>query len=223
MIPALLGRKIGMTRVFDDAGRQVPVTVVQAGPCSVTQVKAADGPDGYHAVQLGFEEAKPKHSTLPVIGHDAKAGVGPKRHHREVRLAEATDKAAGDTLDVSVFDGIRYVDITGTSKGKGTQGVMKRYNFGGQPATHGTERKHRSPGSIGGRATNRGFNGRPKKGLKMAGHMGHETVTTRNHPVVRIDAENGLILIKGALPGPNGGVLFIKKATTAKHNRTEAA
>lgn len=222
MTPALLGKKIGMTRVYNDAGQQVPVTVVQAGPCVVTQVKAADGPDGYHAVQLGYLEAKAKHSTFPLIGHAAKAGVAPQRHSREIRLAEATDKNPGDTLDVSVFEGIPYVDITGTSKGKGTQGVMKRYNFGGQPATHGTERKHRSPGSIGGRATNRGFNGRPKKGLRMAGRMGNETVTTRNHPVVRIDAENNLILIKGTLPGPNGGLLFIKKAKTAKI-REEAA
>ena len=216
MIPALLGKKIGMTRVYDADGRQVPVTVVQAGPCSVTQVKTADGPDGYFAVQLGFGEAKPKHSTFPLIGHDAKAGVGPKRHHREIRLAEASDKQAGDTVDVNVFDGIQFVDVTGTSKGKGTQGVMKRHNFGGMSATHGTERKHRHPGSIGGRATNRGFNGRPKKGLRMAGRMGNETVTTRNHAVVRVDTENNLLLIKGPLPGPNGGVLFIKKAVTAK-------
>jgi large subunit ribosomal protein L3 len=221
MIPALLGKKIGMTRVYDEQGRQVPVTVVEAGPCTVTQVKTADGPDGYFAVQLGYVDAKPKHSTFPLIGHDAKAGASPKRHHREIRLAEATDKTPGEQLDVNVFDGIRFVDITGTSKGKGTQGVMKRYNFGGQPATHGTERKHRSPGSIGGRATNRGFNGRPKKGLRMAGRMGNETVTTRNHPVVRVDPEHNLLLIKGALPGPNGGLLFIKKAKTAKHEKAE--
>ena len=222
MYPAILGRKIGMTRVYDEEGRQVPVTVIQAGPCSVTQVKTADSSDGYFAVQLGFEDAKAKHSTFPLIGHDAKAGVSAKRHHREVRLAEATDKQPGDVIDVSVFDGITNVDVTGVSKGKGTQGVMKRYNFGGQPATHGTERKHRSPGSIGGRATNRGFSGRPKKGLRMAGRMGNETVTTRNHPVVKVDVENNLILIKGTLPGPNGTILFVKKAKTAKI-REEAA
>ena len=216
MIPALLGKKIGMTRVYDDEGRQVPVTVVQAGPCVVTQVKASDGPDGYFAMQIGFADAKPKHSTIPLIGHDAKAGTGPKRHHRELRLAEASEKSVGDELTVGEFDGIQYVDVTGTSKGKGTAGVMKRHNFGGMSATHGTERMHRHGGSIGGRATNRGFNGRPKKGVRMSGRMGNETVTTRNHPLVRIDAENGLLLIKGALPGPNGGVLFIKKAKTAK-------
>ncbi len=216
MTPALLGKKVGMTRVYDAEGRQVPVTVVQAGPCIVSQVKAADGPDGYFAVQLGFEDAKPKHSTFGLIGHDAKAGSGPKRHHREIRLKEATDRSPGDTVDVSIFDGIQFVDVTGTSKGKGTQGVMKRHNFGGMSASHGTERMHRHGGSIGGRATNRGFNGRPKKGVRMAGRMGNETVTSRNHPVVRIDAENNLLLIKGPLPGPNGGVLFIKQAITAK-------
>ena len=216
MTPALLGKKIGMTRVYDADGKQVPVTVVQAGPCVVTQIKAADGPDGYHAVQIGFEDAKPKHSTFPVIGHDAKAGTTPKRHHRELRLKDATDKSAGETLDVGVFEGVQFVDVTGTSKGKGTQGVMKRYNFGGQPATHGTERKHRSPGSIGGRATNRGFNGRPKKGLRMAGHMGGDTVTTKGHALVKVDAESNVLLIKGPLPGPNGCVLFVKQAKTKK-------
>lgn len=216
MTPALLGKKIGMTRVYDAEGRQVPVTVIQAGPCVVTQVKTADGPDGYDAIQLGFLDAKPKHSTFGIMGHDGKAGVGPKRHHGEVRLAEAADKAPGDTVDVSVFDGVAFVDVTGTSKGKGTAGVIKRHNFGGMGASHGTERMHRHGGSIGGRSTNRGFSGRPKKGVRMPGRMGNETVTTRNHPVVRVDTENGLLLIKGPLPGPNGGLLFIKKAITAK-------
>src|SRR5690606_36682058 len=141
---------------------------------------------------------------------------GPKRHHREVRLTEATDKAPGDTVDVNIFDGIAFVDVTGTSKGKGTQGVMKRHNFGGMSATHGTERMHRHGGSIGGRSANRGTSGGPKKGIRMAGRMGNETVTSRNHPVVRIDPENNLLLIKGPLPGPNGGLLFIKQAITAK-------
>ncbi len=212
-----------MTRVYDDDGKQVPVTIIKAGPCSITQVKAEDTSDGYFAVQLGFEEAKAKHSTFPMIGHDAKAGVGPMRHHRELRLSEATDKATGDTIDVSVFEGVTNVDVTGVSKGKGTQGVMKRYNFGGQPATHGTERKHRSPGSIGGRATNRGFNGRPKKGLRMAGRMGNEQVTVMNHPVVRIDADNGLILVKGPVPGANGGLLFIKQSLASRNAKQEAA
>ena len=213
MTPALLGKKIGMTRVYVE-GKMLPVTVIEATPNRVTQVKSAEGADGYHAVQLGFEAAKPRNSTMPIIGHSAKSGGGPLRHFHEIRLKDATDKTAGEDVKVDIFEGVKYVDVTGTSKGKGFAGVMKRHNFGGQPASHGTERKHRSPGSIASRATNRGFSGRPKKGLKMSGHMGAETVTSRNHPVVKIDLEKNLILIKGALPGPNGGVLFIKKAIT---------
>jgi len=215
MTPALLGKKIGMTRVYDEKGSVIPVTVVLAGPCAVTQVKTVDS-DGYNAVQLGFGETKPKFSTFPLIGHAAKAGVGPQRHFAEIRSKEATDRKAGDTVDVTVFEGVQYVDVCGTSKGKGTAGVMKRHHFGGQPASHGTERKHRSPGSLASRATWRGQSGKPKKGVRMAGHMGMDRVTVRNHPLVKIDAENNLLLIKGALPGPNGGLLFIRKALTAK-------
>ena len=215
MTPALLGKKLGMTRIYDEKGTIVPVTVVQAGPCAITQVKT-DATDGYNAVQLGFDEVKAKFSTFPLIGHAAKAGVGPRRHFREIRLKDATDKAAGETVDVSIFDGVQYVDVVGTSKGKGTAGVMKRHGFGGQPATHGTERKHRSPGSLASRATWRGQSGKPKKGVRMAGHMGVDTVTTRNHPLVKLDRANNLLLIKGALPGPNGGLLFVRKAVTAK-------
>jgi large subunit ribosomal protein L3 len=215
MTPALLGKKLGMTRIYDEKGAIVPVTVVQAGPCAITQVKTADT-DGYNAVQLGFDEVKAKFSTFPLIGHAAKAGVGPRRHFREIRLKDATDKAAGETVDVSLFEGVQYVDVIGTSKGKGTAGVMKRHGFGGQPATHGTERKHRSPGSLASRATWRGQSGKPKKGVRMAGHMGMDTVTTRNHPLVKLDRANNLLLIKGALPGPNGGLLFVRKAVTAK-------
>ncbi len=216
MTPALLGKKIGMTRVYDEAGKMVPVTVVQAGPCVVTQVKTADSKDGYHAVQIGFDEIKPKFSTFPLIGHTAKAGVGPLRHFTEVRLKDATDRKAGDTLTVDQFEGITFVDVVGTSKGKGTAGVMKRHNFGGQPASHGCERKHRSPGSIASRATWRGQSGKPKKGVRMAGRMGMDRVTTRNHPLVKIDAAKNLLIIKGALPGPNGGLLFVRKSITAK-------
>jgi len=215
MTPALLGKKIGMTRVYDEKGSVIPVTVVLAGPCAVTQVKTVDS-DGYNAVQLGFEETKPRFSTFPLLGHTAKAGVGPRRHFAEIRSKEATDRKAGDIVNVSVFEGIQYVDVCGTSKGKGTAGVMKRHHFGGQPASHGTERKHRSPGSLASRATWRGQSGKPKKGVRMAGHMGMDRVTTRNHPLVKIDAENNLLLIKGALPGPNGGLLFIRKSLTAK-------
>src|SRR5947209_1832309 len=215
MTPALLGKKVGMTRVYDEKGTIVPVTVVQAGPCSVTQVKTVES-DGYNAVQLGFADCKARHSTQPLIGHAAKAGVGPKRHFREIRLKDVTDRKAGDTVTVGLFDGVQYVDVIGTSKGKGTAGVMKRHHFGGQPASHGTERKHRSPGSLASRATWRGQSGKPKKGVRMAGHMGMDQVTTRNHPLVKIDSENNLLLIKGALPGPNGGLLFVRKSITAR-------
>jgi large subunit ribosomal protein L3 len=215
MTPALLGKKIGTTRIYDDKGSIVPVTVVQAGPCAVTQVKTIDT-DGYYAVQLGFGDAKPRHSTMPLIGHAAKAGVAPKRHFREIRLKDATDKKPGDTVNVELFTDVQFVDVIGTSKGKGTAGVMKRHHFGGQCASHGTERKHRSPGSLASRATWRGQSGKPKKGVRMAGHMGMDQVTTRNHPLVKIDSENNLLLIKGALPGPNGGLLFVRKATTAR-------
>ena len=219
MTPALLGTKVGTTRVYDEKGAIVPVTVVKAGPCNVTQIKTADGKDKYNAVQLAFGEIKPKGSTFPMIGHTAKAGVGPRRHFAEIKLKDPTDKVLGDVIDVSIFEGVEYVDIVGTSKGKGTAGVMKRHHFGGQPASHGTERKHRSPGSIASRATNRGNSGKPKKGVRMAGHMGVDRVTTRNHPLVRVDKENNVLLIKGALPGPNGGLLFVRKAVTAKASK----
>jgi large subunit ribosomal protein L3 len=215
MTPALLGKKVGTTRIYDEKGAVVPVTVVQAGPCAVTQVKTVES-DGYNAVQLGFGEIKAKFSNFPLIGHTAKAGVGPRKYFREIRSKDATDKKPGDIVNVSVFEGVKYVDVVGTSKGKGTAGVMKRHHFGGQPASHGTERKHRSPGSLASRATWRGQSGKPKKGVRMAGHMGMDQVTTTNHPLVKIDAEQNLLLIKGALPGPNGALLFIRKATTAK-------
>ncbi|HEY7116088.1 MAG TPA: 50S ribosomal protein L3 [Tepidisphaeraceae bacterium] len=216
MTPALLGKKVGMTRVYDEKGTIVPVTVVQAEPNVITQVKTADGKDGYNAVQLGFREIKPKFSTFPLIAHVAKAGHAPRKHFAEIRLKEATDRKLGDMVNVSIFDGVKFVDVIGTSKGKGTAGVMKRHHFGGQPASHGTERKHRSPGSLASRATWRGQSGKPKKGVRMAGHMGMDRVTTRNHPLVKVDAERNLLLIKGALPGPNGSLLFIRKSITAR-------
>jgi len=221
MTPALLGKKVGMTRVYDAKGAVVPVTVVEVEPNVITQVKTADGKDGYHAVQLGYSECKPKFSTFPLIAHCAKAGTTPRRHFAEVRLKEATDKKLGETVNVSIFDGVQYVDVIGTSKGKGTAGVMKRHHFGGQPASHGTERKHRSPGSLASRATWRGQSGKPKKGVRMAGHMGMDQVTTRNHPLVKIDKDNNLLLIKGALPGPNGALLFVRKSVTAKVKAAE--
>jgi large subunit ribosomal protein L3 len=215
MTPALLGTKVGMTRIYDEKGSVVPVTVVLAGPCHVTQVKTVET-DGYSAVQLGFGFCKPKHSTYALMGHTGKAGLGPQRHFREIRLKEETTLTAGSQVGVELFNDVQYVDVIGTSKGKGTAGVMKRHHFGGQCASHGTERKHRSPGSIASRATWRGQSGKPKKGVRMAGHMGMDSVTTRNHPLVKVDKENHLLLIKGALPGPNGGLLFVRKAVTAK-------
>lgn len=221
MTPALLGRKVGMTRVYDQKGVMIPVTVVQAGPCDVTQVKAADGKDKYNAVQLAFEEIKPKASTFPLMGHSAKAGVGPRRHFAEISLKNKSDIALGAVVKVDIFNGVEYVDVIGTSKGKGFAGVMKRHHFGGQCASHGTERKHRSPGSIASHATWRGQCGKPKKGLRMAGHMGVDRVTTRNHPLVKIDGPNNLLIIKGALPGPNGALLFIRKSITARVKAAE--
>jgi large subunit ribosomal protein L3 len=220
MTPALLGRKVGMTRIYDDKGAVVPVTVVEAGPCAVTQVKTTES-DGYHAVQLGFGDIKAKFSTFGLIGHAAKAGSGPKKHFKEIKLKEATDKKLGDTVTAEIFGDVKYVDVIGVSKGKGTAGVMKRHHFGGQPASHGTERKHRSPGSIASRATWRGQCGKPKKGVRMAGHMGMDQVTTRNHPLVKVDAANNLLLIKGALPGPNGSLLFVRKSVTARIPKEE--
>jgi large subunit ribosomal protein L3 len=222
MTPALLGKKVGMTRVYNEKGFVVPVTVVQCEPNHVTQVKTVDS-DGYNSVQLGFKEIKAKFSSMALIGHCAKSGAPTKRHFKEIRLKDATDKTAGDTLTVELFDGVQYVDVIGTSKGKGTAGVMKRHHFGGQCASHGTERKHRSPGSLASRATWRGQSGKPKKGVRMAGHMGMDQVTTRNHPLVKIDKDNNLLLIKGALPGPNGALLFIRKSVTARVKAEEKA
>jgi large subunit ribosomal protein L3 len=216
MMPAILGKKIGMSQVYDARGVLHPVTVVQAGPCSVMQIKTAQA-DGYEAVQLGFDDVKPHRSTKPQIGHAAKSGSGPKRFCREVRLMEpAADVALGQAVTVAVFEGVAFVDVTGTSKGKGFQGVMKRHHFGGLPDSHGTERKHRSPGSIASHSSNRGTGGKPKRGKRMGGHMGAERSTSRNHKLIGIDKENNLLLIKGPLPGANGGLLFVKKSKTAR-------
>jgi large subunit ribosomal protein L3 len=216
MTPALLGKKVGMTRIYDEKGAIVPVTVVQCEPNVVTQVKAADGKDGYHAVQVGYRKVKAKFSNQPLIGHCAKCASEPLRHFAEIREKAAAGVEVGAALTVETFNDVKYVDVIGTSKGKGFAGVMKRHHFGGQPGSHGTERKHRSPGSICSHASNRGHTGKPKKGLRMGGHMGAEQVTTRNHPLVRVDATNNILLIKGALPGPNGGLLFVRKSKTAR-------
>lgn len=217
MVAAILGKKIGMTRVYAEGDVAVPVTVIQAGPCPVLQVKTAEGEDGYNAVQLGYEDVKPHRSTLPQIGHAGKAGSGPKRFVREIRIDGAPEAKQGDVWTVELFEsaGTRFVDIVSTTKGMGYTGVMKRYGFGGQPASHGTERKHRSPGGIGGNAP-RGTGQSVKKGKRMAGHKGNARRTSRNQQLVKIDKENNLLLVKGSVPGPNGVYVLIRQAKTRK-------
>ena len=221
MASALLGRKIGMTRYYNADGVSLPVTVVEAGPCVVTQVKTT-ATDGYAAIQIAFDDVKARRSTMPIIGHDGKAGTAPKRNHRELRLESDEEAAAfelGQTITVEAFDGVKFVDVVGTSKGKGFQGPMKRHTFKGQLSSHGVERKHRSAGSIGGHATNLGT-GPKLKGKRMAGEMGSERVTVRNLDVVAIDPERNLLLVKGPVPGPNRGVLFMR--TSKRLNRRKA-
>lgn len=221
----LMGRKVGMTRVFNDAGVSVPVTVIRCGPCVVTQVRSEEK-DGYSAVQVGFEDVKPRNSTIPVIVHDHKAGTSPKRFHREFRVKDASGFELGKTLTVKDLEGQMFVDVIGKSKGKGFAGTMKRYHFKGMFASHGTERKHRSPGSIGGHCSNRGYGGGLAKGKRMAGHMGDERVTVRSLDVVRIDADNNLLLVKGPVPGANTGMLMVRPAIRlykSKAKRMEAA
>ncbi len=207
----LLGTKLGMTQVFDEQGHIVPVTVVLAGPCTVAQVKTPER-DGYAAVQLAFGEIKPKRVNKPLKGHFAKGGAEPRRHLVELRTADAGDYSAGQELKPGeVFSQGERVDVIGVSKGKGFAGVMKRHGFKGLGASHGTERKHRSPGSVGACATP----GRVFKGLRMAGHMGHERVTVLNLQVASIDAERNLVLVRGAVPGPKGGLVMVRSAVKA--------
>ncbi len=217
MVAALLGKKIGMTRIYTEKGVSVPVTVIQAGPCPVLQVKSNETGDSYNAVQLGFEDVKPHRSTVPMIGHAGKAGTGPKKFIREVRLSQPAEANLGDVWTVEAFEtaGTRHVDIVATTKGAGFTGVMKRYGFGGLPGSHGTERKHRSAGGIGGNAP-RGTGQSVKKGKRMAGHMGHARRTSRNQELVRVDKENNLLLVKGSVPGPNGGFVLVRQAKTKK-------
>lgn len=217
MIPAILGKKVGMTQVYDEQGKAVPATVVQAGPCVVLQVRQVDT-DGYEAVQLGFDDVKPGRSTKPMIGHCAKAGTVPKRLVREIRIPGAGEHAIGDAITVDVFEQneTSYVDITGTSKGRGFAGVMKRHGFGGQPDSHGTQRKHRSPGSIASHGSEVGDGGGLKKGKRMAGHMGHVRRTVRNQKLVGIVKDQNLLLVEGAVPGPAGGYVMIRASKTKR-------
>jgi large subunit ribosomal protein L3 len=242
----LLGLKVGMTQVYDGDGKIAPVTVIQAGPCPVLQVKTKgqkkDGSDrngagdGYEALQIGFLDKPRRKATRPERGHVSanlesrrrqqraqagvqippKADVEPQRHIRELRLEEPATHKVGEVLTVEgVFKDVKAVDVIGTSKGRGTAGAMKRHGFHGLPASHGVKKHHRSPGSIGSLASNRG-SGRPKKGKRMAGRHGNARITSRNLTVVRIDAENHLILVKGAVPGPNGGLVMIRPTNKKK-------
>ena len=220
---SLLGTKVGMTRVYTDEGVSVPVTAIRVGPCVVTQVKRADGPDGYNAVQVGYGEMKPRNSTIPMIAHDGKAGTGPKRFHREFSVTEKEvgEYEVGQELTAAKLADVKYVDVVGTSKGKGFQGTMKRHNFKGFSASHGTERKHRAPGSISSNSSNAGT-GAIKRGIRMAGQMGSERQTVRSLDVIRVDEEKNLVLVKGPVPGAAQGMVEVRAArrlNRAKANR----
>ena len=203
----VLGEKLGMTQVFDENNRIVPVTVVKAGPCVVTQIRTKEK-DGYTAVQLAYGQIDPRKVTKPVAGHFKAANVTPRRHLVELRTDAIEDYTVGQELGADVFADGALVDVTGTTRGKGTAGVMKRHGFHGLGAGHGTQRKHRAPGAIGACATP----ARVFKGLKMAGRMGNERQTTQSLIVHKVDAERGLLLIKGAVPGPKGALVLVRTA-----------
>jgi large subunit ribosomal protein L3 len=206
-VKGLLGEKLGMTQVWDESNKVVPVTVIKAGPNVVTTVRTPEK-DGYSAVQLAFGQIDPRKVNKPEQGHFAKAGVTPRRHLVELRTLDANNYTVGQELNADVFTAGDAVDVTGTSRGHGFAGVMKRHGFHGLRASHGVERKHRSPGSIGACATP----GRVFKGIKMAGRMGTDRITTINLTVAKVDAENGLLLIKGAVPGPIGSLILVRSA-----------
>jgi large subunit ribosomal protein L3 len=207
VVKGLLGEKLGMTQVWDENNRLVPVTVLAISPNVVTQVRTEET-DGYPAVQIAFGAIDPRKVKKPLTGHFEKAGVTPRRHLIELRTADASEYSLGQELTVETFEAGQKIDITGRTKGKGYAGVMKRHGFKGLGASHGTQRKHRSPGSIGGCATP----GRVFKGMRMAGRMGGVTATTQGLRIHAIDAERGLILIKGAVPGPRGAVVLVRTA-----------
>ena len=206
MVNTILGRKLGMTQVWDEDDNVVPVTVIQAGPCTISQVKTK-ATDGYDAVQIGFGEIKPQRVNKPLAGHFKAQGVEPMRYLREVRVEDASEYKTGDQVTVEIFADSKAVDVTGTSKGKGFQGTIKRWNFSRGPMTHGS-RNQRRPGSIGQCA----YPARVRKGLHMAGHMGNERVTVKNLKLVRVDAEQNLLLVKGAVPGGKNALVQVRMA-----------
>ncbi len=206
MINAIYGKKIGMTQIFNEDGTVTPVTVIQAEPNKVCQVKTTDT-DGYEAVQLGFGAIKANKVNKPMAGHFAKLGTEPTRYLREVRVENASDHTVGEEVTVAAFNEVSKVDVTGTSKGKGFAGVMRRYNFAGGPGGHGAH-FHRAPGSVGQCA----YPSRVFKGVRLPGHMGCDTVTTKNLEVVRVDEDMNLILLKGAVPGGKNGIVRVRMA-----------
>ena len=217
-IKGILGEKVGMTQVFGADNRVVPVTVVKAGPCVVTQVRTP-AVDGYSAVQLAYGAIDPRKVNKPTQGHFRKAGVPARRHVQELRTADASTYEVGQEVTVEVFEAGTKVDVVGTSRGKGYAGVMKRHNFRGLGAGHGVQRKHRSPGSIGACATP----ARVFKGTRMAGRHGHDRVTVLGLTVHSVDTERGLLLIKGAVPGPVGGLVTVRSAVKTKASRVVKA
>ena len=209
-VKGVLGEKLGMTQVWDAENRLVPVTVIKAGPCVVTQVRDADN-DGYGAVQIAYGEIDPRKVNKPMKGHFEKAGVTPRRHLVELRTADAGDYELGQEVTVEAFEAGQLVDASGTTKGKGFAGVMKRHGFHGVSSSHGAHKNHRKPGSIGGCSTP----GRVFKGMRMAGRMGGVRQTTQNLTVHAVDTERGLLLVKGAVPGPRGGIVLVRTAAKA--------
>ncbi len=203
----IIGKKLGMTSVFDEKGAQVAVTVIQAGPCVVVQRKASAG-EGYEAVQLGFEDQKEQRVAKPAKGHFKKAGVAPQRVLCEIRLGEGEDAKVGDKVTAAIFDGVTHVDVIGTTKGRGFAGVVRRHGFGGGWAAHGSM-MHRRSGAVG----NRTWPARVFKNKRMAGHMGNARATTQNLKVVQVRPDESVILVEGAVPGPTGGILIVQKAT----------
>jgi large subunit ribosomal protein L3 len=210
-VNAILGEKLGMTQIFDDQARAIPVTVIKAGPCHVVQIKSIDT-DGYSAIQIAFGEIRPKLVNEPIKGHYAKAGVEPARHLVEIRVDEPNQYKVGQEIKIAdVLSQGGLADVTGVSKGKGFQGVMKRHGFAGLGASHGAHKKHRAPGSIGACSTP----ARVFKGTKMAGRMGNDQVTTLNLQIVGIDSERDLLLLRGAVPGANGSLILVREAVKA--------